>query len=171
YLLRFEVAVCLTILIHSRGLFEGWQYCLWYPSPFFLPGKNVAMQDLNTSELLRTAHSPSHSRNAKRNPRRSGRGTCRLHSRALNVQDLGLGYKTEEVVLFKYCSGSCESSITNYDQILNYIMQKGLVPAEKDFVSKPCCRPLRFENFSFLDIYNVWQNVEKGSAAACGCVG
>ncbi|XP_026521511.1 artemin [Notechis scutatus] len=134
-------------------------------------GKNVAMQDLSTSELLGTSHSPSHSRNARRNSRRSGKGPCRLHSRALNVQDLGLGYKTEEVVLFKYCSGSCDSYRTNYDQVMNYITQQGLVPVEKNFMSKPCCRPVLFENFSFLDIYNVWQNVEKGSAAACGCVG
>uniref|UniRef100_A0A2D4IGG5 TGF-beta family profile domain-containing protein n=1 Tax=Micrurus lemniscatus lemniscatus TaxID=129467 RepID=A0A2D4IGG5_MICLE len=134
-------------------------------------GKNVTMQDLSTSRLLKTVRSPSRSKSAKRNSRRFGNGPCRLHSRTINVQDLGLGYQTEEVVLFKYCSGTCESYRTNYDHILNYIIQQGLIPEKKNFISKPCCRPVQFENFSFLDIFNVWQNVEKGSAAACDCVG
>ncbi|XP_070604953.1 artemin [Erythrolamprus reginae] len=133
-------------------------------------GKNMTIQDLSTSKFRRAERSRSRSSNGKRNSRRTGNGPCRLYSRYMHVRDLGLGYDTEEVILFKYCSGTCHT--TNYDIVLNYVMQRGIVePRHKNFVSEPCCRPVRFENFSFLDVYNVWQSVYRGSAAECDCVG
>lgn len=128
------------------------------------------MRDLSASEFLRAERSPSRSGNARKSFRRSANGPCRIHRRSVHVRNLGLGYETEEVVSFNYCSGSCTR--TNYDVVLNYIMQNGILgPRNSNFVSEPCCRPIKYENFSFLDVYNVWQTVHEGSAAQCGCVG
>ncbi|XP_034270773.1 artemin [Pantherophis guttatus] len=133
-------------------------------------GKNITMRDLSASEFLRAERSPSRSGNARKNFRRSANGPCRKHSRSVLVRNLGLGYETDEVVSLNYCSGSCTQ--TNYDVVLSYIMQNGILgPRNRNFLSQPCCRPILYENFSFLDTYNVWQTVHEGSAAQCGCVG
>lgn len=128
------------------------------------------MRDLSASEFLRAGRSPSRSRNARKKSKKSANGPCRLHSRSLDVGKLGLGYETDEVVSFNYCSGSCTR--TNYDIVLTYIVQNGILePKNTNFFSEPCCRPTQYENFSFLDAFNVWQTVHEGSASACACVG
>ncbi|KAK9404349.1 artemin [Crotalus adamanteus] len=72
-------------------------------------GENMTMQDLSTSELLRAERSPSGSSSIRRSSRRAGGGgrsrSCRLRSHPINVRDLGLGYDSEEVVLFSQVVG------------------------------------------------------------------
>nr|XP_033779413.1 artemin-like [Geotrypetes seraphini] len=96
---------------------------------------------------------------------------CRLKSLQLRVKDLGLGYDSEEIILFKYCSGSCSKARTNHDLTLSLLLQKSDIPAliEEKIFSDPCCRPTHYEDVAFLDDNNQWHNVEKLSASACSC--
>ncbi|KAJ1167029.1 hypothetical protein NDU88_007422 [Pleurodeles waltl] len=126
--------------------------------------------------LLRAERSPagltkSKSKNNKKN-QRGGRG-CRIRSLMVKVRDLGLGYNSDEIVLFKYCSGACHRSRNNYDLTLSHLLkQKAISGGPPDKVSShPCCRPTKFEPVSFMDIKNMWQTVDKLSAAECSCVG
>ncbi|XP_039179255.1 artemin [Crotalus tigris] len=139
-------------------------------------GENMTMQDLSTSELLRAERSPSGSSSIRRSSRRAGGGgrsrSCRLRSHPINVRDLGLGYDSEEVVLFRYCSGTCRLARTDYHEVLNHLVRQGIiVPKHNDYISQPCCQPIRYENLSFLDAHNVWQNLQDISAAECSCRG
>ncbi|KAM4676230.1 persephin [Discoglossus pictus] len=98
---------------------------------------------------------------------------CRLKTLLLSVGDLGLGYDSEETVLFKYCSGSCPRSRTNHDLTLSRLMLKSDLPSlvEEKIFRGPCCRPTHYEDVVFLDDNHQWHTVEQLSAAACGCVG
>ncbi|KAG6930338.1 persephin [Chelydra serpentina] len=98
---------------------------------------------------------------------------CRLRSLLLRVKDLGLGYDSEETVLFKYCSGSCPKARTNHDLTLSVLLRKSEIPAlgEEKIVGDPCCRPTHYEDVAFLDSSHQWHEVEKLSASACSCVG
>uniref|UniRef100_A0A8C4XF77 Artemin n=1 Tax=Erpetoichthys calabaricus TaxID=27687 RepID=A0A8C4XF77_ERPCA len=108
-------------------------------------------------------------------PRRFQRSLddCRLRTLLLQVRDLGLGYDSEETVLFKYCSGGCPRARTNHDLTLSVLLQKSSIPAlhHERIYSDPCCRPTRYEDVAFLDTSHQWHKVEKLSASACGCVG
>uniref|UniRef100_A0A8C8MDF3 Glial cell line-derived neurotrophic factor n=1 Tax=Oncorhynchus tshawytscha TaxID=74940 RepID=A0A8C8MDF3_ONCTS len=98
-----------------------------------------------------------------------GRG-CLLKEVHLNVTDLGLGYRTKEEMIFRYCSGPCSDAETNYDKILNNLTHnKKLV---KDTPSRTCCRPITFDDdLSFLDDNNEdYHILRKHSARKCGCV-
>ncbi|XP_029484150.1 glial cell line-derived neurotrophic factor-like [Oncorhynchus nerka] len=98
-----------------------------------------------------------------------GRG-CLLKEVHLNVTDLGLGYRTKEELIFRYCSGPCSDAETNYDKILNNLTHnKKLV---KDTPSRTCCRPITFDDdLSFLDDNNEdYHILRKHSARKCGCV-
>ncbi|KAF6729224.1 Artemin [Oryzias melastigma] len=53
---------------------------------------------------------------------------CGLRSVLLQVRDLGLGYDSDESVLFKYCSGSCPHTRSNHDLTLNNLLLSGLLP-------------------------------------------
>uniref|UniRef100_A0A8D2L9L8 Persephin n=1 Tax=Varanus komodoensis TaxID=61221 RepID=A0A8D2L9L8_VARKO len=92
---------------------------------------------------------------------------CHLQSMLVRIKDLGLGYNSEETILFKYCTGSCSMVRTNHDLTLSVLLQKSEISALGD----PCCRPTRYENVAFLDDSNQWHEVEKLSASSCGCVG
>ncbi|XP_044129692.1 persephin [Bufo gargarizans] len=98
---------------------------------------------------------------------------CRLKTLLLRVGDLGLGYDSEETVLFKYCGGGCSRSRTNHDLTLSRLLQKSDLPSllEEKIFGGPCCRPTHYEDVAFLDDSHRWHTVEKLSAAACGCVG
>nr|XP_014424353.1 persephin [Pelodiscus sinensis] len=98
---------------------------------------------------------------------------CRLRSLLLRVKDLGLGYDSEETILFKYCSGTCPRARTNHDLTLSLLLQKSEIPAwgEEKMVGDPCCRPTHYEDVAFLDNSHQWHEVEKLSASACSCVG
>ncbi|KAM3610517.1 uncharacterized protein V6R79_005138 [Siganus canaliculatus] len=101
----------------------------------------------------------------------NGRGQgCVLKQIHLNVSDLGLGYRSSEEMIFRYCSGPCRKSETNYDKILhNLVHEKRLPP--KDTPPQACCRPIAFDDdLSFLDDNLVYHTVRKHSARKCGCV-
>uniref|UniRef100_A0A4W3GSD4 Artemin a n=1 Tax=Callorhinchus milii TaxID=7868 RepID=A0A4W3GSD4_CALMI len=98
---------------------------------------------------------------------------CRIRKRNIKVGALGLGYMSEEIVLFKYCSGSCQLSRTNYDLTLTELLKQRVIPSfpNEKVISHPCCRPVRYEDVTFLDLQNKWQRVEHLSAAECKCIG
>lgn len=99
---------------------------------------------------------------------------CALRSIQLQVQDLGLGYDSEETVLFKYCYGTCPYTRSNYDLTLTNLLLNGVLrqPASEDIWQKSrCCRPTRLEDAAFLDNSQHWHRLEKLSAAGCGCIG
>uniref|UniRef100_A0A8C8RZM2 Artemin n=1 Tax=Pelusios castaneus TaxID=367368 RepID=A0A8C8RZM2_9SAUR len=98
---------------------------------------------------------------------------CSVRSLMVKVRDLGLGFDSDEIVRFKYCSGSCRRSRSNYDLTLATLLQeKAITPGPPGHVaSHPCCRPSRYEAVSFMNVQNSWQTVEKVSAAECKCVG
>ncbi|XP_056275628.1 glial cell line-derived neurotrophic factor-like [Pseudoliparis swirei] len=106
---------------------------------------------------------------AGRKAKGGGQG-CVLKQIHLNVTDLGLGYRSSEEMIFRYCSGPCRKSETNYDKILyNLVHNKRLPP--KDTPPETCCRPTAFDDdLSFLDDNLVYHTVRKHSARKCGCV-
>uniref|UniRef100_A0A3Q4MMA6 Glial cell line-derived neurotrophic factor n=1 Tax=Neolamprologus brichardi TaxID=32507 RepID=A0A3Q4MMA6_NEOBR len=103
--------------------------------------------------------------------RGGGRGQgCVLKQIHLNVSDLGLGYRSSEEMIFRYCSGPCRKSETNYDKILYNLIHNRRLPA-KDVPPQACCRPIAFDDdLSFLDDSLVYHTVRKHSARRCGCV-
>lgn len=100
-----------------------------------------------------------------------GRGQgCALKQIHLNVSDLGLGYRSSEEMIFRYCSGPCRKSETNYDKILYNLAHNRRLPP-KDTPPQACCRPTAFDDdLSFLDDNLVYHTVRKHSARKCGCV-
>ncbi|XP_023664322.2 glial cell line-derived neurotrophic factor [Paramormyrops kingsleyae] len=113
----------------------------------------------------------SHGRNRRRGQGQVGGGGsgCVLKQVHLNVTDLGLGYRTKEELLFRYCSGPCADSETNYDKILNNLSHnKKLTP---DNPARTCCRPIAFDDdLSFLDDDLVYHTLKKHSARKCACI-
>ncbi|XP_061743783.1 neurturin isoform X1 [Nerophis ophidion] len=95
---------------------------------------------------------------------------CRLEKRQMRVRDLGLGFDSDEIVLFKYCVGSCHGARGNYDLALKALVAQGSVSGRK-VSSQPCCRPSRYETVSFMDAHTMWQTIRWLSAADCSCVG
>lgn len=111
-------------------------------------------------------------------PARSRRSTtdsqCGLRSILLQVRDLGLGYDSDEAVLFKYCSGTCPRVLSNHDLTLTNLLVSGVLPQPVPGELRhdaPCCRPTHHEDMAFLDNLHRWHKVEKLSAAGCSCVG
>lgn len=111
------------------------------------------------------------SRKRRRGGGGGGRGQgCALKQIHLNVSDLGLGYRSSEEMVFRYCSGPCRKSETNYDKILFNLVQKRKLP-HKDTPLQACCRPTAFDDdLSFLDDSFIYHTVRKHSARKCGCV-
>ncbi|XP_067289602.1 glial cell line-derived neurotrophic factor [Pseudorasbora parva] len=97
-----------------------------------------------------------------------GRG-CLLKEIHLNVTDLGLGYRTKEELIFRYCSGPCYDAETNYDKILNNLTHNKKL--DKETPSRTCCRPIAFDDdISFLDDSLEYHTLKKHSARKCACV-
>lgn len=94
---------------------------------------------------------------------------CHLEKKEMRVRDLGLGYDSDEIVLFKYCIGTCHSFRKNYDLALKALMDTGSISA-KNVSSGPCCRPTRYETVSFMDAQTTWRTIKWLSAANCSCV-
>ncbi|KAK1164145.1 artemin-like [Acipenser oxyrinchus oxyrinchus] len=114
------------------------------------------------------------SKKGRRKSKPSSRGDCKIRTLHVRVQDLGLGYDSEELVLFKYCAGSCQLARSNHDVTLSTLLQKKIIHGgrgEEKISSHPCCRPTRYEPITFMDIQNRWKAVEKLSAAECSCLG
>uniref|UniRef100_A0A3B4DVZ2 TGF-beta family profile domain-containing protein n=1 Tax=Pygocentrus nattereri TaxID=42514 RepID=A0A3B4DVZ2_PYGNA len=100
----------------------------------------------------------------------AGRGRCGLRQVQVKVSELGLGYLGQEELVFRYCSGRCLNSITNYDRILTRLaasrrsVLQGAPPTA-------CCRPTAYErHLAFLDDDLLYHIVRKHSARRCGCV-
>ncbi|XP_078417946.1 uncharacterized protein artn [Cetorhinus maximus] len=114
-------------------------------------------------------------RNRQRGSRKLKRGNqgCHINNLRVKVGDLGLGYKSDEIVLFKYCSGNCPRSRSNYDLTLSKLLKKNgiLSGGNAKVISHPCCRPSKYEDVTFLDVQNQWQRVKRLSAAECMCMG
>lgn len=91
----------------------------------------------------------------------------------MRVRDLGLGYDSDEIVLFKFCVGSCQSSRTNYDLALKRLLANGSLPqyTTRKVSTRPCCRPDRYEPVSFMDAQTTWRTIQSLSAASCMCMG
>ena len=145
-------------------------------------GDNVTTGGLGAAELaedllLRTERSPPGTSKGKKGTQKHPRGSrgrnCHIRNLMVKVRDLGLGFNSDEIVLFKYCSGSCHRARSNYDLTLGSLLRQQLItpgPQER-VLSHPCCRPTRYEAVSFMDVQNTWQTVEKLSAAECSCIG
>ncbi|XP_030075651.1 neurturin isoform X1 [Microcaecilia unicolor] len=95
---------------------------------------------------------------------------CELKELEVSVSDLGLGYESDETILFRYCSGTCDTSLRNYDLSLKNMRSKKKIKKEK-MRARPCCRPLLYDDdISFLDVYNHYYTIKELSAKTCGCV-
>lgn len=95
---------------------------------------------------------------------------CHIEKKQVRVRDLGLGFDSDEIVLFKYCVGTCQGVRGNYDLALKAMMATGSVSGRK-ISTHPCCRPTRYETVSFMDVRTIWQTVWRLSAANCSCMG
>ncbi|XP_019904461.1 neurturin [Esox lucius] len=91
---------------------------------------------------------------------------CSLRRVEVTISELGLGYESDETLLFKYCSGSCIASRRSYDLILKKWTRKGISKRERG----PCCRPTNYDKISFLDNSNKYKSLQEFSALGCHCV-
>ncbi|XP_076838173.1 uncharacterized protein artnb isoform X2 [Brachyhypopomus gauderio] len=98
---------------------------------------------------------------------------CRLERREMRVRDLGMGYDSDEIVLFKFCVGSCQGARGNYDAALRALLANGSLPKRtaRKVSAHPCCRPTGYESVSFMDTSTTWRTIESVSASSCECVG
>lgn len=105
--------------------------------------------------------------------RATGTRSCRLRSQLVPVHALGLGHRSDELVRFRFCSGSCRRARTQHDLSLASLLDTGALkpPPGSRPVSQPCCRPTRYEAVSFMDVNSTWRTVDHLSATACGCLG
>ncbi|XP_012504396.1 PREDICTED: artemin isoform X2 [Propithecus coquereli] len=105
--------------------------------------------------------------------RAAGARGCRLRSQLVPVRALGLGHSSDELVRFRFCSGSCRRARSPHDLSLASLLGAGALrpPPGSRPVSQPCCRPTRYEAVSFMDVNSTWRTVDRLSATACGCLG
>uniref|UniRef100_G1TRZ1 Artemin n=1 Tax=Oryctolagus cuniculus TaxID=9986 RepID=G1TRZ1_RABIT len=103
----------------------------------------------------------------------AGSKGCRLRSQLVPVRALGLGHSSDELVRFRFCSGSCRRARSPHDLSLASLLGAGALrpPPGSRPVSQPCCRPTRYEAVSFMDVNSTWRTVDRLSATACGCLG
>ncbi|XP_040846888.1 neurturin [Ochotona curzoniae] len=95
---------------------------------------------------------------------------CGLRELEVRVSELGLGYASDETVLFRYCAGACEAATRVYDLGLRRLRQRRRVRRER-VRAQPCCRPTAYEDeVSFLDVHSRYHTVRQLSARECACV-
>ncbi|XP_013996939.1 neurturin-like [Salmo salar] len=98
---------------------------------------------------------------------------CSLREVEVTVGELGLGYDSDETLLFRYCSGRCAARrLRNYDIVLEHTRRAGLIrKGRRDKVHySPCCRPIAYEkDISFLDNNSRYHTVQEVLARECGC--
>ncbi|KAM8940552.1 neurturin [Pelodytes ibericus] len=118
-----------------------------------------------------SVHSGDDPKNGARMKRaRVHKQPCTLKELEVSVSELGLGYVSDETVLFRYCSGTCDAAVRNYDFSLQSIRGKKKIKKEK-VRARPCCRPLSYDDdVSFLDSKNHYHTIKEVSAKDCGCV-
>lgn len=136
------------------------------------PKKKKKRKKKEKEEEEETAKGGRKGRNKNTQPRQSSRD-CRVEKREMRVRDLGLGFDSDEIVLFKFCVGSCQSSRTNYDLALKALLENGSLPRRtaRKVSNHPCCRPDRYEPVSFMDAQTTWRTIQSLSAASCMCMG
>lgn len=85
------------------------------------------------------------------------------------VNELGLGFQSDETIYLQYCSGKCDKEKKNYDFVMEHILKKGLIRKKNKVSKEPCCRPTEFELLVYFGNggHNIISNV---SAKHCGCV-
>lgn len=135
----------------------------------FLPPSSVLLLLLLTAAPPHTG-STTGAPPAPPPPRGGVSGRCGLRSVAVRVRELGLGYPSEETVLFRYCGGGCPAPPTNHRLALTRLGAAGGAAAAAGGAG-PCCRPTRYEDVAFLDEGQRWHHLRQLSAAACRCVG
>lgn len=86
------------------------------------------------------------------------------------MRDLGLGYDSDEMILFKFCAGTCRGARRNYDLALKALLENRGISREA-LSARPCCRPVRYEAVSFMDAQTRWQTIQWLSASNCSCMG
>uniref|UniRef100_A0A8D2P6I6 Neurturin n=1 Tax=Zosterops lateralis melanops TaxID=1220523 RepID=A0A8D2P6I6_ZOSLA len=124
------------------------------------PQGTFFLEDVYPPQGISVLRLPTH-------PRESPSWGMSSHS---SVSDLGLGYESDETVLFRYCSGTCEAAVRSYDLSLKSMRSRRKIRKEK-IRARPCCRPLAYDDdVSFLDAYNRYYTVNELSAKECGCV-
>lgn len=110
--------------------------------------------------------------------KRAKKGTkpCSLTDKEITVSQLGLGYISDEVILFRYCSGKCVASRRNYDLALAKLKGQRLLSswAGQENMDRarhsPCCRPTAYEEITFLDNDSQYHTIHEVSALKCACV-
>ncbi|XP_031731158.1 artemin [Anarrhichthys ocellatus] len=128
-------------------------------------------EEIQQSRWRRSHRDPNLPRTSRRNRKKTKSSRdCHLERKQMRVRDLGLGYDSDEIVLFKYCVGICHDSRKNYDLALKALMDNGSISGKK-VSGHPCCRPTRYETVSFMDTQTTWQTIKWLSAANCSCVG
>ncbi|KAJ7993126.1 hypothetical protein DPEC_G00269180 [Dallia pectoralis] len=110
----------------------------------------------------REAMQSKRTKRAKKRPKT----LCSLRRVEVTISELGLGYESDETLLFNYCIGRCLESRHNYDLILKQWTKKDISKRAKG----PCCRPTTFDNISFLDNNNKYMSLGNFSAVGCQCV-
>ncbi|XP_047442396.1 neurturin isoform X2 [Mugil cephalus] len=131
----------------------------------------IQEEEIQQARWRRSPHNAKLSRTSRRNRKKVKTSRdCNLEKKQMRVRDLGLGYDSDEIILFKYCVGTCHSSRKNYDLALKALMDNGSI-SNKKVSSQPCCRPIRYETVSFMDTQTTWQTIKWLSAANCSCVG
>lgn len=106
----------------------------------------------------------------RRRRARPGARPCGLRELEVRVSELGLGYTSDETVLFRYCAGACEAAIRIYDLGLRRLRQRRRVRRERAR-AHPCCRPTAYEDeVSFLDVHSRYHTLQELSARECACV-
>ncbi|XP_039591526.1 artemin isoform X2 [Polypterus senegalus] len=159
----------------EHSVHSNWGTLFVDPSLSEFPDDHQNRWERSPSDSLR--HKASRKSRKKPKPSPSPRGDsrgCKVRTLHVRVRDLGLGYDSDEIVLFKYCAGSCQRARTNHDLTLSKLLQQKVIHSgrgEEKISAHPCCRPTRYEPVSFMDVQNTWQTVEKLSAAECSCVG
>ncbi|XP_029285399.1 artemin [Cottoperca gobio] len=127
-------------------------------------------EEIQQSRWRRSPRNPNLPKISRRNRKKTKSSRdCHLERKEMRVRDFGLGYDSDEIILFKYCVGTCHSSRKNYDLALKALMENGSISGKK-VSSHPCCRPTRYETVSFMDKQTTWQTIKWLSAANCSCV-
>ncbi|XP_028449805.1 uncharacterized protein artnb [Perca flavescens] len=142
------------------------------PQPSGSPKKKKKRKKKEKEEGEETGKADRKGKGKSRQPKQSSRD-CRVEKREMRVRDLGLGFDSDEIVLFKFCVGSCQSSRTNYDLALKALLDNGSLPRRtaRKVSNHPCCRPDRYEPVSFMDAQTTWRTIQSLSAASCMCMG
>ncbi|KAH0517513.1 Persephin [Microtus ochrogaster] len=131
------------------------------------PQRAATAEELSFEEMAETGGTwkSQEGNNHVRLPRALA-GPCQLWSLTLPVAELGLGYASEEKVIFRYCAGSCpREARTQHSLVLARLRGQGRAHG------RPCCQPTSYADVTFLDDRHRWQQLPQLSAAACGCGG